>query len=243
MSRAAPRRREQEQELGELQPGRGLYLAKLRSGVFNTLRSMVVYSRNPRLSEYDYEYLLNQLDDVVAKVQTYIEVVASTTSVEYTPSRIVALLGEVFDKYEYAVSTLRKMLMLGMSGSCPTCSAQIPSHVNAVLETVTALFDRLAVMFPSRERAPQVIPMPPTLTEREMRVVNALFARDDMTMTMDEVALLLGSREAAEEVVKALESKGIIKRVFNTYFAYEAIQLRPEAAATIFTSKTQGTPP
>ena len=115
MSRAAPRRRGQEQELGELQPGRELYLAKLRSDVVNTLRSMIVYSRNPRLSEYDYEYLLNQLDDVVSKVQTYIEVVASTTSVDYTPSRIVALLGEVFDKYEYAVSTLRKMLMLGMS--------------------------------------------------------------------------------------------------------------------------------
>jgi len=236
MSRAAPRRREQEQELGGTQPGRELYLAKLRSGVYSKLRSMVVYSRNLRLSETDYEYLLNQLDDVVASVQTYMEFVASTTSVNYTPSKIVSMLGEVYDKYEYAVSTLRKLLTLGMSGSCPTCSAQIPSHVDAILETVTALFDRLAVTFPSRERAPQVIPMPPTLTEREMRVVNALFARDDMTLSMDEVALLLGSREAAEDVVKTLESKGIIKRVFNTYFAYEAIQLRPEAAA-LFTSK------
>jgi hypothetical protein len=243
MSRAAPRRREQEQELGETQSGRELYLARLRSGVFNTLRSMVVYSRNPRLSEYDYEYLLNLLDDVVSKVQTYIEVVASTTSVDYTPSRIIAMLGEVFDKYEYAVSTLRNKLTLLLSGLCPTCAAQLPSDINAVLETITALFNRLAVVFPSRERVPQEIPMPPTLTEREMRVVNALFARDDMTMTMDEVALLLGSREAAEDVVKALESKGIIRRVFNTYFAYEAIQLRPEAAATIFTSKPQGTPP
>jgi hypothetical protein len=152
------------------------------------------------------------------------------------------MLGEVYDKYEYAVSTLRKLLTLGMSGSCPTCSAQIPSHVDAILETVTALFDRLAVVFPSRERAPQVIPMPPTLTEREMRVVNALFARDDMTLSMDEVALLLGSREAAEDVVKTLESKGIIKQVFNTYFGYRAIQLRPEAAA-IFINKPQGTPP
>jgi len=236
MSRAAPRRREQGQELGETQPGRELYLAKLRSGVFNTLRSMVVYSRNPRLSEYDYEYLLNQLDDVVAKVQTYIEVVASTTSANYTPSKIVAMLGEVFGKYEHAVSTLRNKLTLLLSGLCPTCAAQLPSDINAVLETVTALFNRLAVVFPSRERVPQEIPIPPTLTEREMRVVNALFARDDMTMSMDEVALLLGSREAAEDVVKALESKGIIKRVFNTYFAYEAIQLRPEAAA-LFTSK------
>ena len=236
MSRAAPRRREQEQELGETQPGRELYLAKLRSGVVNTLRSMVVYSRNPRLSEYDYEYLLNQLDDVVSKVQTYIEVVASTTSANYTPSKIVAMLGEVFDKYEHAVSTLRNKLTLLLSGLCPTCAAQLPSDINAVLETVTALFNRLAVVFPSRERVPQEIPIPPTLTEREMRVVNALFARDDMTMSMDEVALLLGSREAAEDVVKTLESKGIIKRVFNTYFAYEAIQLRPEAAA-LFTSK------
>jgi hypothetical protein len=236
MSRAAPRRREQERELGETQPGRELYLAKLRSGVVNTLRSMVVYSRNPRLSEYDYEYLLNQLDDVVAKVQTYIEVVASTTSANYTPSKIVAMLGEVFGKYEHAVSTLRNKLTLLLSGLCPTCAAQLPSDINAVLETVTALFNRLAVVFPSRERVPQEIPIPPTLTEREMRVVNVLFARDDMTMSMDEVALLLGSREAAEDVVKALESKGIIKRVFNTYFAYEAIQLRPEAAA-LFTSK------
>ncbi len=242
MSRAAPRRREQEQELGETQPGRELYLAKLRSGVFNTLRSMVVYSRNPRLSEYDYEYLLNQLDDVVAKVQTYIEVVASTTSANYTPSKIVAMLGEVFDKYEHAVSTLRNKLTLLLSGLCPTCAAQLPSDINAVLETVTALFNRLAVVFPSRERAPQEIPIPPTLTEREVRVVNALFARDDMTMSMDEVALLLGSREAAEDVVKALESKGIIKQVFNTYFGYRAIQLRPEAAA-IFINKTQGAPP
>jgi len=242
MSRAAPRRREQEQELGEMQSGRGLYLAKLRSGVVNTLRSMVVYARNPRLNEYDYEYLLNQLDDVVAKVQTYIEVVASTTSANYTPSKIVAMLGEVFDKYEHAVSTLRNKLTLLLSGLCPTCAAQLPSDINAVLETVTALFNRLAVVFPSRERVPQEIPIPPTLTEREMRVVNALFARDDMTMSMDEVALLLGSREAAEDVVKTLESKGIIKRVFNTYFAYEAIQLRPEAAA-IFINKTQGTPP
>ncbi len=241
MSRAAPRRREQ--ELGETQPGRELYLARLRSGVVNTLRSMVVYSRNPRLSEYDYEYLLNQLDDVVSKVQTYIEVVASTTSANYTPSKIVAMLGEVFDKYEHAVSTLRNKLTLLLSGLCPTCAAQLPSDINAVLETVTALFNRLAVVFPSRERVPQEIPIPPTLTEREMRVVNALFARDDMTMSMDEVALLLGSREAAEDVVKTLESKGIIKRVFNTYFAYEAIQLRPETAAMIFTSKPQGTPP
>jgi hypothetical protein len=236
MSRAAPRRREQEQELGEMQSGRGLYLVKMRLGVVNTLRSMVVYSRNPRLNEYDYEYLLNQLDDVVAKVQTYIEVVASTTSANYTPSKIVAMLGEVFDKYEHAVSTLRNKLTLLLSGLCPTCAAQLPSDINAVLEAVTALFNRLAVVFPSRERAPQEIPIPPTLTEREMRVVNALFARDDMTMTIDEVALLLGSREAAEDVVKTLESKGIIKRVFNTYFAYEAIQLRPEAAA-LFTSK------
>ena len=234
MSRAAPRRREQ--ELGETQSGRGLYLVKMRLGVVNTLRSMVVYSRNPRLSEYDYEYLLNQLDDVVAKVQTYIEVVASTTSANYTPSKIVAMLGEVFDKYEHAVSTLRNKLTLLLSGLCPTCAAQLPSDINAVLETVTALFNRLAVVFPSRERVPQEIPIPPTLTEREVRVVNALFARDDMTMSMDEVALLLGSREAAEDVVKTLESKGIIKRVFNTYFAYEAIQLRPEAAA-LFTSK------
>ena len=242
MSRAAPRRREQEQELGEMQSGRGLYLHKMRLGVVNTLRSMVVYARNPRLNEYDYEYLLNQLDDVVAKVQTYIEVVASTTSANYTPSKIVAMLGEVFDKYEHAVSTLRNKLTLLLSGLCPTCAAQLPSDINAVLETVTALFNRLAVVFPSRERVPQEIPIPPTLTEREMRVVNALFARDDMTMSMDEVALLLGSREAAEDVVKTLESKGIIKRVFNTYFAYEAIQLRPEAAA-IFINKTQGTPP
>jgi len=243
MSRAAPRRREQERELGETQPGRELYLAKLRSGVFNTLRSMVVYSRNPRLGEYDYEYLLNQLDDVVAKVQTYIEVVASTTSANYTPSKIVAMLGEVFGKYEHAVSTLRNKLTLLLSGLCPTCAAQLPSDINAVLETVTALFNRLAVVFPSRERVPQEIPIPPTLTEREMRVVNALFARDDMTMSMDEVALLLGSREAAEDVVKALESKGIIKQVFNTYFGYRAIQLRPETAAMIFINKTQGTPP
>ena len=243
MSRAAPRRREQGQELGEMQPGRELYLAKLRSGVFNTLRSMVVYSRNPRLSEYDYEYLLNQLDDVVAKVQTYIEVVASTTSANYTPSKIVAMLGEVFGKYEHAVSTLRNKLTLLLSGLCPTCAAQLPSDINAVLETVTALFNRLAVVFPSRERVPQEIPIPPTLTEREMRVVNVLFARDDMTMSMDEVALLLGSREAAEDVVKALESKGIIKQVFNTYFGYRAIQLRPETAAMIFINKTQGTPP
>jgi len=64
-----------------------------------------------------------------------------------------------------------------------------------------------------------------------------------MTMSMDEVALLLGSREAAEDVVKALESKGIIKQVFNTYFGYRAIQLRPETAAMIFINKTQGTPP
>ena len=243
MSRAAPRRREQEQELGEMQPGRELYLAKMRLGVVSTLRSMVVYSRNPRLSEYDYEYLLNQLDDVVAKVQTYIEVVASTTSANYTPSKIVAMLGEVFDKYEHAVSTLRNKLTLLLSGLCPTCAAQLPSDINAVLETVTALFNRLAVVFPSRERVPQEIPIPPTLTEREMRVVNALFARDDMTMSMDEVALLLGSREAAEDVVKTLESKGIIKQVFNTYFGYRAIQLRPEVAATIFINKTQGTPP
>jgi len=242
MSRAAPRRREQEQELGEMQSGRGLYLLKMRLGVVNTLRSMVVYARNPRLNEYDYEYLLNQLDDVVAKVQTYIEVVASTTSANYTPSKIVAMLGEVFDKYEHAVSTLRNKLTLLLSGLCPTCAAQLPSDINAVLETVTALFNRLAVVFPSRERVPQEIPIPPTLTEREMRVVNAWFARDDMTMSMDEVALLLGSREAAEDVVKTLETKGIIKRVFNTYFAYEAIQLRPEAAA-IFINKTQGTPP
>ena len=242
MSRAAPRRREQERELGETQSGRELYLAKLRSGVYSKLRSMVVYSRNLRLSETDYEYLLNMLDDVVASVQTYMELVASTTSVNYTPSKIVAMLGEVFDKYEHAVSTLRNKLMLLLSGLCPTCAAQLPSDINAVLETATALFNRLAVVFPSRERVPQEIPIPPTLTEREMRVINALYAKDDMTMSVDEVALLLGSREAAEDVVKTLESKGIIKQVFNTYFGYRAIQLRPEAAA-IFTNKPQGTPP
>jgi DNA-binding MarR family transcriptional regulator len=242
MSRAAPRRREQERELGETQSGRELYLAKLRSGVYSKLRSMVVYSRNLRLSETDYEYLLNMLDDVVASVQTYMELVASTTSVNYTPSKIVAMLGEVFDKYEHAVSTLRNKLTLLLSGLCPTCAAQLPSDINAVLETATALFNRLAVVFPSRERVPQEIPIPPTLTEREMRVINALYAKDDMTMSVDEVALLLGSREAAEDVVKTLESKGIIKQVFNTYFGYRAIQLRPEAAA-IFTNKPQGTPP
>ena len=241
MSRAAPRR-EQERELGETQSGRELYLAKLRSGVYSKLRSMVVYSRNLRLSETDYEYLLNMLDDVVASVQTYMELVASTTSVNYTPSKIVAMLGEVFDKYEHAVSTLRNKLTLLLSGLCPTCAAQLPSDINAVLETATALFNRLAVVFPSRERVPQEIPIPPTLTEREMRVINALYAKDDMTMSVDEVALLLGSREAAEDVVKTLESKGIIKQVFNTYFGYRAIQLRPEAAA-IFTNKPQGTPP
>jgi len=243
MSRAAPRRREQERELGETPSGRELYLAKLRSGVFSTLRSMIVYARNPRLSEYDYEYLLNQLDDVVAKVQTYIEVVASTTSANYTPSKIVAMLGEVFDKYEHAVSTLRNKLTLLLSGLCPTCAAQLPSDINAVLEAVTALFNRLAVVFPSRERVPQEIPIPPTLTEREVRVINALYAKDDMTMSIDEVSLLLGSREAAEDVVKTLESKGIIKQVFNTYFGYRAIQLRPEAAAALFINKTQGAPP
>jgi hypothetical protein len=192
-----------------------------------------------KVSMADYEALLNLIYEIDSEMHELLNLVTSTTEAEYISAKtIMAMLDEDVSKYLNSMSQIERVLITGIQGGCVNCANDLSDLSIEFEHAINAIIMKVLLLYPAKEEVQAPVMITHGMPEDEARVLAVLINK--RRVPISELAVLVGSKERAEEIIKDLVDKGLAMKVYNIVTHTTEVMYREGSADRLILTAEKG---